>query len=158
MTTNSDCCACGCGETTNDGPDGTPRKWRPGHNRRIVGSRGWMEGGYRYICVEGTGIAEHRYLVEQREGRKLMSSEVVHHVDGDPLNNDPNNLVVLSRSEHLRLHATGSHRKRWSEEEKARARNLHDVGMTIQQVSKVLGRPFSSTAVYVRSEVETVPR
>jgi hypothetical protein len=113
-----------------------------------------MEGGYRYLSVDGTGMAEHRHLVEQREGRKLTSNEVVHHVDGDPLNNDPGNLVVLTRGEHQRLHATGSRPTRWSNDEKVRARNLHDAGMTIQEVARVLARPFSSTAVCVRSEPE----
>jgi hypothetical protein len=151
MTKNRNRCACGCGETTNDSPNGTPRTWRPGHNRRIVGSKGWVEAGYWYINVNGRKIAFHRWVVEQMLGRELCSAEVVHHVDGNPLNNDSENLVVLSRSEHHRLHATGSHRKRWSDDEKVRARDLHDAGMTIQQVSRVLARPFSSTAVQVRS-------
>src|SRR5437879_13683 len=106
-------CQCGCGEAVNI-RNGKASSYRRGHNRRLVGSKGWIEGGYRHLCVNGVGIAEHRHIVEQREGRKLASNEVVHHVDGDPLNNDPANLVVLSRAEHHRLHATGSTRKRWS--------------------------------------------
>src|SRR4051794_4353929 len=137
MTTHRSC-ACGCGETTNEGPDGTPRTWIRGHNRRIVGSRGWLECGYRYLCVDGVRIAEHRHIVEQREGRKLTSNEVVHHVDGDPLNNDPENLVLLSRGEHQRLHAAGSIRRRWTADEKRRALELSTAGMTIQQVATVL--------------------
>jgi HNH endonuclease len=147
-------CGCGCGEAVNI-RNGTASTYRRGHNRRLAGSKGWIEGGYRYFNVEGVKVAEHRLVVERREGRKLASGEVVHHVDGDPLNNDPANLVVLSRTEHHRLHATGSTRKRWSDEEKARARGLHRAGMTIQEVSKVLGRPFSSTALYVRTEPDS---
>lgn len=30
--------------------------------------------------------------------------DIVHHVDGDPFNNHYDNLVVMSRSEHLKLH------------------------------------------------------
>lgn len=37
-------------------------------------------------------------------GRPLNSHEVVHHVDGDKRNNDPNNLKVMTRSEHIREH------------------------------------------------------
>ena len=41
-------------------------------------------------------------------GRKLQSNEVVHHIDGNKLNNDISNLKVLSISEHNRIHATES--------------------------------------------------
>jgi hypothetical protein len=140
-------CACGCGNKTNIAANGKARRYLRGHNRRGVG-KGWIEGGYRYIYADGVKIASHRHIVEQREGRRLSSNEVVHHVDGNPMNNDPDNLVVLTRAEHQRLHACRP-RRRWTAEEKARARELHTARMTIQQVSRVLGRPFSSTARYV---------
>ena len=63
-------CACGCGEETNIAPDGTPRRYVRGHNRRRPDSKGWIEGGYRYMYVDGVKIAEHRHIVQQREGRK----------------------------------------------------------------------------------------
>ena len=148
MTTTYGFCACGCGQQTTRASDGSCRTWRPGHNRRAVGSKGWIEHGYRYICFEGTRIAEHRHLVQQREGRKLASNEVVHHVDGDPINNDLSNLVILTRSEHNRLHRTGATGRSWTDAEKARAADLSSAGMTIQEVSDALGRPFSSTRRY----------
>ena len=37
-------------------------------------------------------------------GRYLTKDEHVHHIDLDPTNNSPNNLVVLNPSEHGRLH------------------------------------------------------
>jgi hypothetical protein len=137
-----------CGETTTTTLEGVQRTWRRGHNRRVVGSKGWLEGGYRFIRVNGRKIADHRHVVEQREGRMLARNEIVHHIDGDPLNNDSNNLLVLTRSEHQRFHA-GRPRSRWTADEKRRARQLHHAGMTIIEVSKALGRPFSSTARHV---------
>ena len=151
METTDGLCACGCGEETTTAPNGVRRTWRAGHNRRVIGSQGWIEGGYRYLKHDGRKIAEHRLVVEEREGRRLLPGEVVHHVDDNPLNNDPDNLVILSRAEHHRLHATGSKRRRWTCEEKARARELHDAGMTIAEVATTIGRPFSSTAVFVRT-------
>ena len=141
----SETCACGCGEITKTTPSGVQRKWIRGHNRRVVGSKGWMECGYRIIRVDGRKIAEHRYVMELKLGRKLTSDEIVHHVDGNPLNNDPDNLVILSRSEHQRLHACSS-RRAWKVEESTRAIALRAAGMTIWEISVVLGRPFSTTA------------
>jgi hypothetical protein len=140
-------CACGCGEETNVGADGRPRRYRRGHNRRGVG-KGWLQGGYLYMKRNGKKTPVHRYVMELWLGHTLTSNEVVHHVDGDPTNNDPNNLMILTRSEHSRLHRTRSTRRPWRDEEKARAAELSAAGMTIQQVSDVLGRPFASTRLY----------
>jgi len=49
-------------------------------------------------------VYEHRLVVEHILGRYLNSDEIVHHIDLDPTNNDPTNLVVLNQSEHGRLH------------------------------------------------------
>jgi len=39
-------------------------------------------------------IMEHRLLMATRIGRLLTRTEVVHHIDHDPLNNDPANLEL----------------------------------------------------------------
>ena len=50
------------------------------------------------------GEVEHRKIMRMKLGRELTSDEVVHHIDGNPLNNKPSNLMIMSRSEHTRLH------------------------------------------------------
>jgi len=42
--------------------------------------------------------------MEHYLGRKLTRHEVVHHIDGNPLNNDRENLKLMSLSEHSRMH------------------------------------------------------
>ena len=37
--------------------------------------------------------------------RKLKDDEVVHHIDGNKINNEWSNLLVCSAEEHARLHA-----------------------------------------------------
>jgi hypothetical protein len=83
--------------------------------------------------------------MEEHLGRDLQSDEIVHHADHDPFNNDPANLVVLSRSEHMRVHAREGRPKRWTEDEKFRLLVLRQAGMTIQDCSDVLDRPYSGT-------------
>lgn len=46
----------------------------------------------------------HVVLMEERIGRALLDDEVVHHIDGDKSNNDINNLALMTRSAHTRLH------------------------------------------------------
>ena len=136
-------CGCGCGATTNLDKRGRPRRYVQGHNRRGCGT-GWVEQGYRFVCQGGKKRALHRVIVEESLGRTLGTDEVVHHVDHDRLNNAPDNLVVLSRSEHTRLHRRVAS-KRWSPEEKERAGELYEAGMSIDEVARALGRPYSST-------------
>jgi hypothetical protein len=59
---------------------------------------------YKAIKVNGVKIDEHRHVMQQHIGRKLTRNEIVHHKDGDKLNNDISNLEILSRSEHTRMH------------------------------------------------------
>jgi hypothetical protein len=47
----------------------------------------------------------HRTVAELRLGRTLKSTEEVHHIDGNHKNNSIDNLVVISKSEHAKIHA-----------------------------------------------------
>lgn len=52
------------------------------------------------------GRHEHRVVMEQKLGRALLPGEIVHHVDHNKKNNHPDNLVVMTQSEHAKLHST----------------------------------------------------
>lgn len=140
---DSRACGCGCGQQTNLDPCGRPRRFRRGHNQRGTG-KGWLEQGYRFVKHQGKRKALHRLIVEEREGRELGRDEIVHHVDHNRLNNDPSNLMILTRVEHARLHG-GGRRRRWTPEEKARAVELYEGGMNMDEVARGLGRPYYST-------------
>lgn len=49
-------------------------------------------------------ILKHRWIMEEHLGRELLPSENVHHIDGNPENNDLSNLIILTKSAHHRLH------------------------------------------------------
>jgi hypothetical protein len=57
----------------------------------------------------GKIVFEHREIAERALGKPLPPGVQVHHVDGDPANNAPSNLVICpSQSYHKLLHARES--------------------------------------------------
>ena len=51
------------------------------------------------------GRHEHRVNAEKKLGRKLKPGEVVHHIDGDKQNNEPENIMVFKNQiEHAKYH------------------------------------------------------
>lgn len=61
--------------------------------------------GYHRITVAGKGsIYEHRHVMEENLQRRLSTSEHVHHLNGDKLDNRLENLEITTLYEHPRLH------------------------------------------------------
>ena len=74
-------------------------------------------------------IKLHRYLMQLHLGGKLKEDQIVHHVDGNKQNNDINNLVILSKSQHMSIHQKGKkkseqHRMKLSEVNKGKKMSL----------------------------------
>lgn len=75
-------------------------------HRQIPSERGTtVHDGYEVIRVKGKPVRYHRYLMEKKLGRKLTKKEIVHHIDGDKLNNDIDNLFLCEDvTEHNIIH------------------------------------------------------
>lgn len=95
---------------------GKTREFSPEHRQKISESRKiWADENARGLSLKPSGYVEitrgdhkgrsqHVRLMEERLGRHLLPDEVVHHIDRDRSNNDLNNLALVTRSGHSRLH------------------------------------------------------
>jgi hypothetical protein len=70
-----------------------------------IGSKHKIASGYVEIKTPNGWMLEHIYVAEQSLGRKInRRKEMVHHVNHIKNDNRPENLLVLSRGEHIWLH------------------------------------------------------
>lgn len=69
----------------------------------------WLwKGGFKtrpdgYIRDSKTDRYVHRIVMEKHLGRELLSSEHIHHIDGNPKNNLIENLLLVSNSQHRKI-------------------------------------------------------
>jgi hypothetical protein len=123
-------CECGCGQPTPTAirtrssrgqKKGSPLRFINGHNSRLLSPEEQRRRnsfrdpsiqrytGRRDNYVKFYGRHHHRVIAEQILGRPLEKGEIVHHKDGDKWNNSPDNLEVMTQSEHCTLHL----KQRW---------------------------------------------
>lgn len=74
---------------------------------------GWVHdpSGYVVLQVENhelfpgkQQVYAHRLVMAEVLGRRLRRGEDVHHVNGNRTDNSPENLVLIKKSEHARMH------------------------------------------------------
>jgi hypothetical protein len=108
---------------------------------------------------KGKTKRKHQIIMEKHLGRPLKNNEVVHHIDGNKRNNDISNLVVVSRSEHAKIHAdkldksiaviqcdkSGNEIKKWKS---ARAA-CEELGLYPSNVSKCCNGTLKSSGGYI---------
>jgi HNH endonuclease len=46
-----------------------------------------------------------RIIMSKKLGRLLLSEEIVHHINGDPKDNREENLLLVNRAEHKKIHS-----------------------------------------------------
>lgn len=64
-------------------------------------------------CTKAGYVREHRLVMEEKLGRLIEEDEIVHHLDGNPLNNNVDNLIVMKKVDHDRSNVSLNVHKRW---------------------------------------------
>jgi hypothetical protein len=98
---------------------GQSRSWAK-RNQSGINHYNWKGGeknvkGYIYVLfpkhkhANVNGSVQRSHLIwEQFTGYYPQNHEVIHHVDGNKLNDVIENLRIMTRSEHSRMHNTGN--------------------------------------------------
>lgn len=88
--------------------------WMPDHHSCIkkTKQRRAKKKGYVHPCMY---VLEHRLKMEEKLGRPLLSSEVVHHVDGNKQNNHIDNLELFQNNAAHLAKTLSKRCPKWSE-------------------------------------------
>ena len=111
---------------------------------------GWINSqGYNMIYKNGKEIREHRLSAEEALGVPIPEDILVHHIDGNKLNNDVLNLQLITREEHPKVHYTGVPRTQEVKNKVSQSKMGHTVSEeTRRKISKTLtGRKQSKEAI-----------
>lgn len=112
----------------------------PATRRRTayVASHGYVMWGQSYV---------HRIVAQAWLGRPLRDGEVVHHKNGDKLDNRPENLEVFpSNAEHMR----SEHVNGWCRDELDRLVQMRLAGFTLAQMAEEFGRSSNGIRKQIR--------
>ncbi|MDD4804957.1 MAG: HNH endonuclease signature motif containing protein [Candidatus Pacebacteria bacterium] len=67
-----------------------------------------MKFEYPRKTINGECKLIHRAVMEKKLGRKLSDTEIVHHINGNKKDYNPENLQLTTRSEHTKIHFAGT--------------------------------------------------
>ncbi|MBD8235607.1 HNH endonuclease signature motif containing protein [Pseudomonas fluorescens] len=77
------------------------------------GGRRVRPDGYIEVWTPAGPRLEHQVVMEAMLGRPLAIGEIVHHEDRDRSNNQPENLTLMTQSQHMAEHKAEMASARW---------------------------------------------
>lgn len=99
----------------------------------------WYNKKDRHLYIGSAGGVKSyaRALMEEHLNRFLTKNEIVHHIDGNSLNDNFSNLKLITRAEHTSFHHTGKH---ISEKHKEGIRKANTGRRFSEEAKKGMGR------------------
>ncbi len=76
---------------------------KPAYNRKFVGSTRISNGHTQIKCEDGKWRYRARVVWEQANG-PIPRGRLIHHTNGDPHDDRLENLQMVTRKEHMRIH------------------------------------------------------
>lgn len=91
------------------------RLLRYGREHRVLAKPGdgYVSGGYHLFSCNNNKVFTHRLVMEAYLDRPLDDFEVVHHINGNRLDNRIENLELCSKSAHTTYHSPERMKARW---------------------------------------------
>jgi len=80
--------------------------WKGGIRRRPEGYERVHRRGYIEVWIGEKWRLQHRLVMEKHLGRPLKNSEHIHHINEITYDNRLENLMIVSRGEHNKIHKT----------------------------------------------------
>lgn len=108
-------------------------------------------GNGKRIKRNGKLTYEHKEVMENYLGRSIEKDEVVHHIDGNPFNNNIDNLELLTRGVHTTCHFIGikNPSSKLTESDVLKIRELYKNGYGCRKIANIfnIGK---STAIDIK--------
>lgn len=114
--------------------------------------------GHIHVCLASGDIRRYTYvhiLVAEMFVPNPEEKPIVHHIDGNPTNNDPANLMFVTRSQHRSIHNEGEKNPMYSKqhtEEARRKMSESHKGLLVGEKNPMYGRHHSEETCRKMSE------
>lgn len=119
-----------------------------------------QKNGYMTIQIANKKYYIHRLVMENYLGRKLEANETVHHINGNKTDNRIENLKLMSKSDHCKMHAIENNlgksnygkepKSKTSIEVRKKIKELRNNGYLLKDICSITGLSYPTIIKYTK--------